>query len=148
MGKLPVIFWPIFLIVFFGIGLEGAFLAANRKVISSNPKYASADNYLRSTLGFPNASVHLQEIFNTLPKGRPIVFVCRGNESSLLTYYILSSLALPRPVIKVEMGTAMPGRLKNNRPSALLFYQLPPPSIGGKRVQVGSLAILLTDYPQ
>lgn len=149
--KLGEIFWPIFLALFVGIGVKGAYLAAKRNVISSNPEHVCADNYLRSTLGFPNAPVFLQAIFNTLPKDRPILYCCHGSDSnSSITYYMLSSLALPRPVIKVEMDTEMaPSFSKNNPPSAILFYKIPPPeNLNGKRVQFGALAVLLMEYPK
>jgi len=132
--------WTLFLSAFFAVGLNSLIQVVDLRVFPSSAKYVSSDRYLLAILGVPHASERIKKVLDTLPTDAPILFVGPQNKNASLTFCLLSSLALPRIVVSADLprtrGAGIPDDFK---PSAVAFFQVPPPLSAKDKVEFGPL---------
>ena len=136
-------FWALFLMAFFAVGLNSVVQVADCRVFPSSPKNVSSDRYLLATLGVPHASEQIQQLLNSYPMDAPIIFIAPNNKNASLTFCLIAGLALPRTVINADPTGNGVAQLRNDlRPSAVAFFQVPPPSAAQNKVQFGPLTFV------
>ena len=110
------------------------------------------DNYLRTLTGLRNASQRLDEVFQSLPKNKPlIIFVRADNPPSGFLGMLIAYLSWPRDVRIVKLrNTPVEQEVAAIDPSSaagLAFCSVSPPPSLGKAIRLGS-NILLVPVPE
>jgi hypothetical protein len=147
-GILHVTVWSLLfgIFVFKGAPIVGHAVSENK--IDAIEANHTIDNYLRTLTGLKNGSERLDEVFQSLPKNKPLIIFVRGNNPpSDFLGMLVAYLSWPREVRTVKIrNTPVEQAVASIDPSsfaALIFCLVSPPPELGKTIPLGSNVLLL-----
>jgi hypothetical protein len=145
-------FWALLLLGFVGMGLRGDFLLVGESKVPKeavSSQHVSTDSWLARLLGVPKGSDRVLAAIDNLPPRNPILFVSPDLPDATITYFLLSSLAWPRPLEQTQIDRIgqLPENPSGREPAALMIYggANGAKTLGGE--QIGKLTIIRMKRP-
>jgi len=127
------------------MGAKGALQWVDFSLHPASAADYSFDYQLLDALKVPRASEPIRQFLASLPKDRPVAYIGPGSRESALANLILTSLALPREVVKPKLADLEHEENRASfRPCAVIFFGAHPASLPGA-VQVGPLTMVRTE---